>query len=286
LKLFDIVIEIVFWCGMALVALVAAQVLLFASFKVPSGSMTPELIGGDNVLVWKPTVGARVFNLFAAMEGKRVNVYRLPGLRKVRRNDVIVFHIPFPNGSDSIRMHMLKYYVKRCVALPGDTFSVRNGFYHVGGYTGTLGNFESQQRVSERDSASFPKEAYHTFPQDSIVRWNIRNFGPLFVPRKGATVVMNRTNYLLYRKLIEWEQLKKLEYRDGTVFLDGRKIESYLFEKNYYFMAGDWTEDSQDSRYWGLAPEEYIVGKVAYIWRSVDRNTGRFRRERFFKKVK
>ena len=50
-------------------------------------------------------------------------------------------------------------------------------------------------------------------------------------------------------------------------------------------MAGDKGENSQDSRYWGLLPEEYIVGKAAFIWKSVDPYTGKFRWERFFKTI-
>lgn len=49
-------------------------------------------------------------------------------------------------------------------------------------------------------------------------------------------------------------------------------------------MAGDKGENSQDSRYWGgLLPEEYIVGKATFIWKSVDPYTGKYRWERFLK---
>jgi signal peptidase I len=68
--------------------------------------------------------------------------------------------------------------------------------------------------------------------------------------------------------------------------MNGQPLASYYFQKNYYFMSGDYTEDSQDSRYWGLTPEEYIVGKAAFIWKSVDRNTGKFRWKRFLKKIR
>jgi signal peptidase I len=50
-------------------------------------------------------------------------------------------------------------------------------------------------------------------------------------------------------------------------------------------MAGDYTPDSRDSRYWGLLPEDHIVGKVAFVWQSKDRQTGKQRWERFFKTV-
>ena len=94
---------------------------------------------------------------------------------------------------------------------------------------------------------------------------------------------MNRTNFVLYKKLIEWEQQGTLEYKDSTSFLNGKPIDVYRFLKNYYFMAGDNGMNSQDSRYWGMLPEEYIVGKAWIIWKSVDPYTEKFRWERFMK---
>jgi len=96
---------------------------------------------------------------------------------------------------------------------------------------------------------------------------------------------MNRTHYLLYGKLIEWEQNATLAWKDSAVRLNDRPVDSYRFLKNYYFMGGDYTEDSRDSRYWGLAPEEYIVGKAWIVWKSVDPHTGKFRWERFLKTI-
>ena len=43
--------------------------------------------------------------------------------------------------------------------------------------------------------------------------------------------------------------------------------------------------NSQNSRYWGLLPEEYIVGKAVRIWKSVDKRTDRVRWNRIFKKI-
>ena len=91
------------------------------------------------VLVNKLLVGPRLFNLSEAMEGKRVEIHRLPGLHRIARNDVLVFHFPHPETWERIEMHLLKYYVKRCIALPGDTLSIHQGHYHIAGYDGALG---------------------------------------------------------------------------------------------------------------------------------------------------
>jgi signal peptidase I len=280
-----IAVDVVFWICMAAVAYVVGQVLLFASFKIPSHSMRPGLIDGDYALVWKPILGARVFNLFDAMKGEKVPVYRLPGLRKVQRNDVLVFHFPYPHRSDSIGMHILKYYIKRCVALPGDTFRIDNGIYRVSGVTDTLGIYHQQTKLSDREDSTFQKGVFHCFPFDSAYPWNIKRFGPLYVPGKGNEVAIDTQNIILYRNMIAYETGRKIAVRDGRVFLDDEPLSAYTFTHDYYFMAGDRVFDSRDSRYWGLLPDDLIVGKAAIIWQSVNMRTKKFRWKRFLKKI-
>ena len=260
-----------------------AQILLFATFKIPSNSMAPELTMGDYILVWKPAIGPRLFDLFASMRNEQTQIYRVPGYKKIKRNDILVFNFPYPRSADKIEMHILKYYIKRCVGLPGDTLSIRNGFYHIGGISTPLGNMDSQRKIAA--TKIFQKETFQSFPFDSILAWNIKDFGPLYVPGKGDSITLNHTNFKLYRKQIEWEQQGNLQYKESTAFLNGNPINGYRFQKNYYFMAGDNGLDSQDSRYWGLLPEEYIVGKAWIIWKSYDPFTGKFRWERFLKVI-
>lgn len=261
-------------------------VFFFASFHIPTDSMEPTLKGGDVVWVFKPTLGARIFNVNASLRHEQPTIYRIPGIRHFKRNDVLVFNFPHPNNWNKIEMHILKYYVKRCIGLPGDTLSIRNGFYQVKGFDQPLGNIEAQNQISHYKPEDFPKGIYASFPFDSILNWNIQNFGPLYIPKKEDEIKMNRTNFVLYRKVIEWEQGKTLSYHDSTVFLDGHPIRTYRFRKDYYFMGGDNGINSQDSRYWGLLPEEYIVGKVWKVWKSIDPYTNRFRWDRFLLDVK
>ena len=83
--------------------------------------MEPSLLAGDNILVNKGVMGGRLFNVWDALEGKDVHISRLPGLGKIKRNDVIVFNFPYSKQRwDSVAFDVMKYYVKRCVALPGN----------------------------------------------------------------------------------------------------------------------------------------------------------------------
>lgn len=276
-------VDIVFWSCMVTVLWFTLQVFLFSSFKIPSDSMEPELTIGDNILVLKPTIGPRVFNLFASMRNEQTEIYRIPGIKKIQRNDILVFNFPHPNSWNKIEMHILKYYIKRCVGLPSDTLSIQNGFFHVKGIETSLGNMESQNKIATTEQ--FEDGIFHSFPFDSIISWNIKDFGPLYIPGKGDSITLNQTNCRLYRKLIEWEQQGSLQYKDSTIFLNGTPINGYRFQKNYYFMAGDNGMNSQESRYWGLLPEEYIVGKAWIIWKSVDPYTDKFRWNRFLKVI-
>ena len=276
LDLFGIIIGIIcLW--------ILFQVFFFSSFHIPSDSMEPELEEGDAVAVFKPILGARLFNLNAALRLEETAIYRLPGWRKVKRNDVLVFNFPHPNRWDKIEMHILQYYIKRCIGLPGDSISIQDGFFRVKGYEGTLGNQTGQQLMSTKKPTDFTKGVYNSFPYDSVLHWNIQDFGPLYLPKKGDRLPMTREHFVLYRKLIEWEQGGKLTYRDSTIYLNEKPITDYCFQKNYYFMVGDKSVNSKDSRYWGMFPEDYIVGKATFIWKSTDPHSGKFRWDRFFK---
>jgi len=232
----------------------------FVSFYVPSDSMQPTLLPGDNILVNKWIMGARIFDIRGVVEKKELDVYRLPGIGKVKRGDVLVFNFPYPHRWDSISMSLKLYYVKRCAALPGDTFAIRDAPYHEG-------------------------MVLKSYPNDSLVDWTVCNFGPMYIPKKGGNILMDAKNRIIYRNVIEWEQKKKLTLQDGNVCLGDSIIHEYSFTENYYFMTGDNVANSQDSRYWGLLPEPFIVGKATTIWKSVNPATDEIRWDRTMKSI-
>lgn len=280
-------VDVIFIIFCLMIVLFCVQLFCFTSFKIPSDSMEPALRDGDRILVNKMIKGARLFNVFSALNNEDVAIHRIPGLGNLKRNDILVFNFPYQkNRWDSIRLDVMQYYVKRCIALPGDTLEIRSGFYKIRGCKEQLGNDKAQRYLANLQNPKQHGIVVGTFPYDKQLKWNIREFGPLSIPRKGQEVMMNRTNFLLYRQLIGWEQKKKLRFKDEQAFLGDSLISRYRFEKNYYFVSGDNMANSQDSRYWGMLPEEYIVGKATRIWYSEDKFTGNPRWERIMKRIK
>ncbi len=194
-------------------------IFCFSTFKIPSDSMEPQLQTGDQVLVNKWIAGPRLFNIFASMKGKRVDIYRVPGVGQIKRNDILVFNYPHPYSWERIEMHIMQYYIKRCLGLPGDSIRIEQGFYRNNHTKEPLGNVESQANLSRQKADRMPDGVYRCFPFDSTFNWNVHDFGPLYIPRKGDRITVNQTNYKLYKQMIEWES--KIPYRGKRLRLIG-----------------------------------------------------------------
>lgn len=122
------------------------------------------------------------------------------------------------------------------------------------------------------------------FPFDkNVYPGSVDRFGPIQIPKKGATVTLTANNIELYRRIITVYEHNTLENQNGKFIINGKETTTYTFMYNYYWMMGDNRHRSQDSRFWGFVPETHVVGKASLVWFSYDDGP---RWNRLFKSIK
>ncbi|WP_405199235.1 signal peptidase I [Christiangramia sp. LLG6405-1] len=160
---------------------------------------------------------------------------------------------------------------------------------------------ETFERLKNHPNVASIKRAADTLSKSSRLfpndrgRWNNDNFGPIYIPKKGATVKITPESMPFYKEIIETYEgseyglNNKLSLNGTQVLLNGSPISEYTFHQNYYWMMGDNRNNSEDSRSWGYVPENHVVGKPVFIWLSWDSNASGFdkiRWDRVFTTVK
>ena len=199
--------------------LIAGIIRTFAiePFKIPSGSMKPNLLVGDFLFVSKWNYGYSKYSFpfgLAPFSGKIFE-------KNPERGDIIVFKLP---GQENIN------YVKRLLGLPGETIKVIDGEVFIKKNNSL--NFEKLNQIS--DDLFFDdqyQEEINQLIEDNYKILNITDNGPLdYTPE-------------------------------------------YIIPQNKYFFMGDNRDNSSDSRVMsgvGFVPKENMIGKVWFIWLSID----------------
>ena len=319
-----------------------------------------------------------LLNTKSYIEWPQWDYHRLKGFGPVKRNDIVVFNFPagdtvavkqpnpdyytlcFLEGREAVNRNKALYgdiiyrpvdrrenYVKRCVGLPGDTFSIVNNDIYIDGvkqprpknmqlnylvrtngrYLGNNDfekwgisvedrvpidvsslnarmNLESWGLLPNPDGSMNPvyelpltqamidmmkKDTSieqivgepgffggQTYPLVRSNTWTRSDYGPVWIPKKGATLKLTLENLPIYERPIRNYEHNDLQVRDGKIYINGKETDSYTFKMDYYMMLGDNRDKSADSRYWGFVPEDHIVGKPMFVFLSLDKDKGLF----------
>ena len=164
---------------------IAAYALIFAyiirvffvqAFKIPTGSMENTLVIGDLLLVNKFVYGARTPENIP-FTSIHIPQFRLPAVREPQPGDVLVFKFPPDPSVD---------YIKRCIAVAGQTVEVRNKEVFVDGKP--FSSIKNPDGLKFEDPEIIPRNKGYeaVYPKDAGSR---DNYGPVTVP-EGSLFVM------------------------------------------------------------------------------------------------
>src|SRR5437879_4683901 len=160
--------------GIVVGAFLILNSFVLASFEVPTGSMENEIMTGDFLLVNKFVFGGTTPRTIP-FTNTRIPAFKLPSIWHVDRGDVIVF--VFPGMREEVEAADFAYYLKRCMAVAGDTLQVINRIAYINGKPAPI------PRNIKFNSSFIKPPGYvdvRIFPRGSS--FNEDNYGPLVIP--------------------------------------------------------------------------------------------------------
>jgi len=243
-----------------LIFILLLKLFIVDFFRIPTPSMKETLLEGDFIIVNK-TAYSITTPLQIPFWNKRLNRKDLYKTGKPEFNDVVAFEIPnnyYDPASDDYSV-----LIKRIIGLPGDTIEIKDQILFIN---------NQKYRTPSYIKLNLQETPGETVKQDLFPynhKWNLENYGPIVIPKKGMKVELNPKNILQWQNAINSEFGKSVISVEGTVInLNGKAIREYTFEKDYYFVLGDNRKNSIDSRYFGYVSEDWLIGKAMFIYWS------------------
>lgn len=187
----------------AAVAAIIIRTLFFEAFRIPTPSMEQTLLTGDFLIVSKMSLGARspmtIGVPFTSVHIKGVNLpwFRIPGFRDVRRNDIVVFNYPI----DAVAISQKTNYIKRCVAIPGDTLEIRNKVLYINGEIAEYkDSYEQLYNVTLRDRIRLSES-------------RVKLAGGQILGMESQSLYVVNMSEPVRQELLEWPEIESIEPR-------------------------------------------------------------------------
>lgn len=292
----------------ALVVLI--KVFAFTSCTIPSTGMENSLLRGERVIVNKWSYGLRL--PLMGMTG-----YHRLAARGVERGDIVLFNNPAGKGTIDRR----ELFINRCIGLPGDTLMLNGQLIQtrdqvlspdsklVYAYPGEQEDLvvEAMRRVGIGDNKlvgfdrgdflrSFSHYEIYLMRQELRGQVTFRSLQtdtadgvhPFVVPARGRAVRVYPWNAKLLCNTIVQHEGRQARLQGDTLWVDGRRVTSYTFTKDYHWVASNNSVSLCDSRLFGFVPDDHIIGRASLIWFSKDTEESfwhGFRWKRFFRLV-
>lgn len=164
-------------------------------------------------------------------------------------------------------------------------YQIQNNLYEISMTDGEMAALKMLPMIKNIQPAILSPidKSPYLFPFVASDNWTVDDYGPMWIPKKGASIQLTSNNVIRYKRCIEVYEENKFEEKNGQYFINDKAAASYTFKMNYYWMMGDNRHNSLDSRFWGFVPEDHVVGKASLIWFSYDNGP---RWSRIFQNIK
>lgn len=278
----------------ALAMLVVLLVRTFAvtSCSIPFTGMENTLYQGERVLVNKWSYGLRF----------PFSTFRL-GAEQPKKGDVVLFNNPLSRNEAPVYAREL--FISRCVGVPGDTLMMDDQLLVTGKQVqspdskqlyvyphsaeDTLMQVMKELGIADNPLVGYTSGNYirsfshyeHYLLQQRLgtvvelhpVHANdTTQSHPFVIPQKGKPVKVYPWNKTLLCNTIIRHEHRKASVKGDTLYVEGKPVEAYAFQNDYYWMASNNPLNLSDSRLFGLVPFECLVGKAYRIWYSSDKD--------------
>jgi signal peptidase I len=247
-------------------------------YKIPTGSMENTLLIGDYITINKFSYKFSTPHNIPLTDIDIPHIDLL-NMKKPETNDVIVFE--FPGQLNEYYPPYPFNYVKRIIGKPGDTVEIIDRIVYL-----------NNVPLSKPACTVFKTEIIGKGKKDPKLftlgkNWNIDNYGPIRVPKRGDIIELTRENIGCWGNMINRELGRRTVSTEGSVItIGGAPVKNYTIRKDYYFVLGDNREDSMDSRYWGFVPADAVIGKALIVYWSWDPFISFFNFSELYKTIK